>query len=354
MSTSFEHSAVPWIAAAATGIGSLPGTSSMEAARIVVGELADFIHVLELPDRGPGADMVGRTGGMLASVSAGLALETTPAGWRFAMAPGRQMRLAQAFLREDLDALEENGVDYLGPVKVQVVGPWTMAAAVELRTGERALRDPQAVWDIAQALGAAVADHVADMRRRFPKAASVVVQFDEPSLAAVQEGRIGTASGLSSYRAVDDQDATRVLREVLDAARGVGAVAGVHCCAPDVPIDLLRTSGASFVSVDFVPLFTERALDEQIGRAFDAGLGIVAGTVPAIGSGDLGAAAASRPVRAVLHRLGLEGERWIAQLAVTPSCGLAGADPRWVRTALTACRATGAVLRDDTEASDEG
>lgn len=343
----------PWGPAAATSIGSLPGTSSQEAARVVTGELAEFVHVPELPGRGPGADMVGRTGGLLASVSAGLSMETTPAGWRFAMAPGRQTRLAQAYLREDLDALEENATNYAGPVKVQVVGPWTMAAAVELRTGERALRDPQAVWDIAQALGAALVDHVADVRRRLPKASVVVVQLDEPSLAAVREGRIGTASGLSSYRAVDDQDASRVLGEVLDAARSSDVLPGIHCCAFDVPVDLIRMSGASFVSLDFVPLLTERVLDDQIGRAFDAGLGIMAGTVPSIGSGDLGDARASAPLRAVLHRLGLESEQWIRQVSVTPSCGLAGASPSWVRTALASCQAVGRVVRDDQEEEQE-
>ena len=59
------------------------------------------------PRRGPGADLVGRTAGLLASVAPDLAVETTPAGWRFADAPGREMRRARSWLGEDLDALEE-------------------------------------------------------------------------------------------------------------------------------------------------------------------------------------------------------------------------------------------------------
>lgn len=122
---------VPWSAAVATSIGSFPGTSPLETARIVAGELPDFVHVAELPDRGPGSDIIGRTGGLLAGVASGLALETTPQGWRFASASGRQMRLAQSFLGEDLDALEETAVDYAGPVKCQVAGPWTLAASID-------------------------------------------------------------------------------------------------------------------------------------------------------------------------------------------------------------------------------
>ncbi len=336
---------VPWGPAEATGVGSLPGTSAVEAARIVCGELPGFVHVPELPARGPGSDMIGRTGGLISRVSAGMSLETTPDGWRFTAGPGREMRRAESFLGEDLDALEEAAVGYSGPVKCQVAGPWTMSAAVELQTGERALRDPAASWDIAQALGEAVRDHVAELRRRLPNASAIVVQVDEPGLPTVLAGRVGTASGLSSYRAVDPQAAERVLGHVLAAAAQAGAVPGVHCCAVDVPLDLIRASGASFVSLDIT--VAADALDEALGRAWEAGSGILAGAVPSTGAGSLGDRQASAPLRELLHRLGLEDDRWLAQVAITPTCGLAAASPDWSRTALAACRAVGRVLRHD-------
>ena len=55
----------PWPAGAATGIGSLPGTDIAEAQRVVLGELPDLPHLPELPARGPGADLIGRTAGLL-------------------------------------------------------------------------------------------------------------------------------------------------------------------------------------------------------------------------------------------------------------------------------------------------
>lgn len=335
---------LPWLAAAATGVGSMPGTSAREAARIVAGELPGFLHVVELPARGPGADMIGRTGGLLASVATSMSLETTPDGWRFAAGLGRQMRRAVSFLGEDLDALEETAVGYTGPLKCQVAGPWTLAASIELVSGERALRDPGACDDIAQALGEAVRDHVADLRRRVPEA-QIVVQVDEPGLPAVLEGRIGTASGLSSYRAVDPQAAERVLRHVVDAGVDAGAIVGMHCCAADAPIDLMRTSGAGFVSVDVTLL--DGAGDDAIGRAWEAGVGILAGTVPAVGAGSLGDTQASAPIRGLIGRLGLSGDGALASLAITPTCGLSGASPDWSRVALAACRAVGRVLRHD-------
>ncbi len=331
----------PWAPAVATGVGSMPGTSAHEAMRIVAGELPDFVHVVELPARGPGADMVGRTGALLAAVDPSFALETTPDGWRLAGSPGRQMRRAQSWLAEDLDALEESTQGYAGPLKVQVCGPWTFAASVELAGGERMLRDEGAVRDLAQALAEAVRMHAHDVRHRVP-AATVVVQVDEPALPAVLAGRIGTASGLSTYRAVGELDAQRVLREVLDSLDGD---VGVHCCAADAPLDLLRASGAAFVGIDL--LVAGRALDEQVGRAVDAGLGVLAGCLPSTGSGRVADSAASAPLRHLLHRLGLEDPSWLSAFAITPACGLAGADPAWARTALAACRAVGRVVRQD-------
>ena len=70
----------PWPPASATGVGSLPGTDPLEALRVVFGELPDLPHLTELPGRGPGADLTGRTAALLID----LPVELTPTGWRFA------------------------------------------------------------------------------------------------------------------------------------------------------------------------------------------------------------------------------------------------------------------------------
>ena len=48
----------------------MPGTDPAEAMRIIAGELPDFPHLPELPDRGPGADLTGRTAGLLIDIPA--------------------------------------------------------------------------------------------------------------------------------------------------------------------------------------------------------------------------------------------------------------------------------------------
>ena len=333
-------SAFPWSPAVATGVGSLPGTSAREAANTVAGELPHFVHVPELPARGPGSDAIGRTGALLDAVG-GFGLETTPDGWRITPGQSKVMRRAVSWLNEDLDALEEFTQGYGGPLKVQIVGPWTFAAAVELASGERLLRDPGACRDLAEALAEALRLHVMELQRRVP-AAALVVQWDEPGLRAVLDGSIGTASGLSRYRAVDEPVAEATLRTVLAAAPS-DVVSGVHCCAPQPPLALLRRSGARFLSLDLTIPFE----DEELGAAWEGGLGILAGCVPSTGVGRIGDTAASRPIREAASRLGLADERHLANVVITPTCGLAGATPAWARTAIAACTAVGRVLRHD-------
>ncbi|MGZ6772647.1 MAG: hypothetical protein ACXVGA_08965, partial [Mycobacteriaceae bacterium] len=62
----------------ATGIGSWPGTDPVEAARVVLGELGVLPHLVELPARGVGADMIGRTAALLVDI----AVEVSPSGYR--------------------------------------------------------------------------------------------------------------------------------------------------------------------------------------------------------------------------------------------------------------------------------
>ena len=79
------------------------------------------------PDRGPGADMVGRTAGLLIDIP----VEVTPRGWRLAERPGRDMARARSMLSTDLDVMEEVLEGYRGSLKIQLCGPWTLAAALE-------------------------------------------------------------------------------------------------------------------------------------------------------------------------------------------------------------------------------
>src|SRR5579862_7646717 len=156
----------------------MPGTDPAETMRIIAGELPDFPHLPELPDRGPGADLTGRTAGLLIDIP----VEVTPRGWRLAERPGRDLARARSMLSSDLDVLEEVLQGFEGPVKIQLCGPWTLAATLELtHTMNVALSDPGAVADLTDSLAEGVAAHVADVAERVP-GGRLVLQLDEPAL----------------------------------------------------------------------------------------------------------------------------------------------------------------------------
>ena len=132
----------------ATGIGSLPGDDFAEASRIVLGEIPGFPHLPELPARGAIADMTGRTLAMIGE----LGFDLQPAGWRLTDASGIDHRRAKSLLAQDLDVFEELTQGYEGPLKLQVAGPWTVAATTERPRGDRLLADVGARREVAEAL----------------------------------------------------------------------------------------------------------------------------------------------------------------------------------------------------------
>jgi hypothetical protein len=330
----------------------MPGTNPAEAMRVVAGELPDFPFLPELPDRGPGADLIGRTVALLVDTPA----EVTPRGWRLAERPGRDLARARAMLSSDLDVLEEVLDGYRGSLKIQLCGPWTLAATLELtRTMNVALSDPGAVADLTASLAEGAAAHVAELAKRVP-GAQLVVQLDEPALSAVATGAVPTASGLSRLAAIEDDPLRERLAQVLAAANRYTAV---HSCGNGVPFGIIRLAGADAVSFDLSQL--RRGEEDGVAEAAEAGMGVFTGAVPAVpvpaaaaGPGRAGginpadgsdeARQTAERVMRLWRRLGLPLETLPGQAVITPACGLAGASPGQARAALTRCREAASML----------
>lgn len=332
----------------ATGTGSMPGQDAAayaEAVRLVLGELADdgpdrgLPYLPELPGRGITAAMVGRG---LAVVS-GLGADLQPAGWRLTDAAGIDHRRARSLLAQDLDALEERAQGLTGSFKIQVAGPWTLAASVEKPRGDKVLSDHGARRELAQALAEGIGDHVADVRRRVRDVERVVVQVDEPALAAVLDGAVRTASGFGRHRVVHPPEASESLGWVLDAVTAAGAEPWVHTCAAGTPLALVRGAGARGLAVD-LDLMTA-ADHDQLGEALEAGESVVLGVLPSTDP--------ERPptesevterVTRWLDMLGLDPATIGPRLGLSATCGFAGASHGWVRRALPALCAVAANL----------
>jgi hypothetical protein len=330
----------------------MPGTNPAEAMRVVAGELPDFPYLPELPDRGPGADLIGRTAGLLVD----LPVEVTPRGWRLAERPGRDVARARSMLSSDLDVLEEVLDGFRGPVKIQLCGPWTLAATLELpRTLNVAVADPGAVADLTASLAEGAAAFAADVAKRVP-GARLVVQFDEPALPAVAGGMVPTASGLSRLAAVEADPLRQRLEQVIASAHHYTVV---HCCAPSVPFGIIRAAGADGVAFDLGQL--RRGEEDGVAESAEAGMRLLTGAVPALpeqavegssrasgSSGQAGQAGgpretAERVIR-LWRRLGLPLATCAEQAVITPACGLAGVSPDQARAALARCHQAASML----------
>lgn len=337
-----DHTGGAVWAGAATGIGSWPGTDPREAASIVVGELADLPHVVELPERGLGADMLGRASALLVD----LHLDASTTGYRLASRRGNVAARARDFLAQDLDALEEAweraGLGSNRTVKVQSVGPLTLAAHIELGTGRRVLTDRGAVRDLSESLGEGIARHAAEVTRRL--GVRVVAQLDEPALPDVLAGTLKGRTVLETVPAWPDPEVLDVLDTTI---AGTGLSVAVHCCADAVPTDLIRRSAADALAFDVSRV--KRAGLDGLGALFDSG------TVPILGlvSTDPNPSGATwreqaAPAVALVDRLGFP-RSVLRSVGVSPTCGLASATVERSRAALREARDIVAAFAEEPE-----
>ncbi|WP_336923056.1 methionine synthase [Aquipuribacter sp. SD81] len=312
----------PW----ATGVGSLPHTRPDEALDAVLGELGDghVPFVPELPARGVGADVIGRGASFLVD----LPVDLQPSGWRLVDRPGVDLQRARSWWRQDLDALGERGPE-LGAaraLKVGVTGPWTLAAALQRSRGEVAVSDPGARRDLVDSLAEGVGQVLADVRRAAP-GVPLVLQVDEPSVVAVLLGRLPTASGYGTLRSVPGPEVRDGLRRVVDAGHAAGAAVLVHCCAEGGPVRLLAETGADGLSVPLprTTAGTGARAWEQAAAVVEGGTALVAGVLDPLAAAPE-ADALARDVLAAWGDVGLGGDAR-TRLALSPSCGAAGARP---------------------------
>ena len=318
----------------ASGVGSLPHRDAHEACSFVVDALPELPHLPELPRRGRGADMVGRSAALLVD----LPVETVADGWQVAARPGAELRTAQTMLADDLSALAVVAYGYEGPLKVQVCGPVTMAAALGRSRGEAAIADEGLVRDIAASLAEGLTQHLGDVRSKVP-GARLVLQVDEPSLPAALAGRLPTRSGWGRVAALEQPLADEALRLVLRAHDGESVV---HCCSAALPWGLLRDVGPTGVGFDLA-LLGDEAL-EDVGASVDAGVRLWVGAVPT--TRPVSGQDVARRVQDLWARLGFGASVVRRATVVTPACGLAGVTPSGAAGAYRSAREAAARLTE--------
>lgn len=305
----------------ATGVGSWPGTDHMASQRAVLDSLGQSSEVLtvpylvEVPERGPASDMVGRGCATLVDMPA----ELHSAGWKLASRPGRDQAVARRTLASDLDSFAEAADGYGGPLKVQVVGPWTLCSSVWLPRGERVLSDAGACADVVSSLAEGVHHMVDQVRSRVPESVQLVVQCDEPAWPFVAAGQIPSLSGMSRYRPISRGTLADGFRRIHEAARSAGAAAvWWHSCAmlDSADFDVATDADATLVDVNRL---TDDTWEQVVGR-LDAGhrigLGVASQQIQRMPAADV--------VQRIFERLSRIGmtKEYCDKIVILPSCGL--------------------------------
>ncbi|YCQ26863.1 hypothetical protein M1E07_13475 [Arthrobacter sp. Z4-13] len=306
-------------------MGPWPGEDPVEAAKIIRGELGSphLPFLAELPDRGVGSDALGRTASLLEE----LAVDVQPYGWRLVDRPGKDFRRAASALATDINILADVAGAEERPaaeVKVQLVGPLSLAAGLHLHNGERALLDYGARRDVAASLAAGVGPYLSRVSAAVP-GARLVVQVDEPDIAAVLAGTIPTSSGYRTLRAVAASEARESWRLVLDALRAAGAAEAV-ISVPEIeaPFEQILAAGADGIAVPLKALTARQW--EQLAGAVESEKRLWLGALDVAGSSLPRVADCVESLWRPWRQLGLPATA-LSTVRVTPSAGLAGRSP---------------------------
>lgn len=249
-----------WPAALSDGV--VRGTADVvAAAEVMAGELGCPTVPL-VPEGGATAQPVVRT----LVAAAGLGVDIGPRGFRLVHRPGAFYAQAEQAWRRDAEVIA--GVwGRQEEVCVPVVGPWTAAAALELANGHKALRDPGAVRELAQAVARSAAAQV-DFFAAHAGISRAVVLLGESGLGEVVRGGVSDGCRLDPVRAVPAADAGELLALVAAAIKDQASVPVrvlLRVVGEQPPWDAVQASGVEGLMLDAAATAGSDNLDALAG-----------------------------------------------------------------------------------------
>lgn len=138
--------------------------------------------------------------------------------------------------RQFLDTLKQTPSSFLA-VKGQIIGPFTLLTTLKDQQ-ERALIYHEEMQEVVVKHLSLKAKWQIEQLQAFGR--PVILFLDEPALAGF---------GSSAYLAISEALVLKLLREVVEAVRQAGALAGIHVCA-NTDWQVVFTSGVEVVNFD--------------------------------------------------------------------------------------------------------
>ncbi|MDO4685587.1 MAG: hypothetical protein Q4A92_03485 [Corynebacterium sp.] len=252
----------------AFGLGEMPGTDLAVAADIIAGECS-LMFLPQLPARGIASEAVGRTLALMPD----LPIDPRVRTWVLTARPQRETRRLWDRLEADLDECEA-AWQQLDTLKIQVVGPWSLAATIELSNGHRAVTDNGALRDITESLIHGIAEHCSDLQRRFH--CDIELQIDEPLVVALAAGSLAGTSDFDRISRIPQQVLGERLNLINDAFTDRCPIR-LNCTEVQPLWEVIQASGVGNISVNPAMLTTTADIDglgHAIARGCRIGLGI--------------------------------------------------------------------------------
>ncbi|WP_191089734.1 uroporphyrinogen decarboxylase/cobalamine-independent methonine synthase family protein [Nesterenkonia ebinurensis] len=180
--------------------------------------------LLELPGRRHHGSLLGRATAQLSELYA----ELTSYGWRLVPRPGADHQRASTLLTSDVNTLaeirgeraEQGGTP--GPLRLEMLGPVSLATQLHLPNGEKVLIDHGARRDLAESLAAGAAEHIQHALRSV-RPPELTVTMLEPDYQRVRTGSVPTVSGYQTIRSLPRDETRQLLGTFITALRSAGA-----------------------------------------------------------------------------------------------------------------------------------
>ncbi len=304
-----------------TGIGSLPHTDPAEACRIVM-DSVDIPFWPQLPGRSFLESMVPQYSEGFPyitidgdTVHIGEAEEAAVSAFYEAVAAKTGFPISEEYAAgfyAFIDILKREN-RHFDTIKGHITGPLTFSLSLTDRQ-KRPLFFDEELRDLSlELLKGKVSWQI---ERLTTYADQLLIFIDEPIL---------TALGTSTYIGVSNEEASRMLKEIVDYIKECGAMAGIHCCGrSDWPVVL--SSGIDVFNFDCYDYWDTLSIyPEEIGTYIEEGGYIAWGVVPtteAVREAELPLLKDKLESGLTsLEKIGVPKDRLRQQALITPSCG---------------------------------